>query len=487
MPVSVSVLAGALKENGFDTRLFDTTYYPMYELSGPGAERKGSLQVAEFSYKDVGIEFITTDIYEDFRACVEQYQPDLIALSTVEPTHLLGIKLLDAVRDLRIPTIVGGCFTIFSPSCVFAEESVDIVCIGEGEECLVELCTKMANKEDYTSIGNLWIKCNGKEYKNEKTEVRNLDSLPYLDFSIFDPKRVYRPMDGRLWRMAPIEFSRGCMYKCTYCSAPRFASEFKGQGDWLRHKSMKNIQKEMEAYIEEYNIEYFYFVSETFLGIPDHRFREFCNMYKSIGIPFWFNTRPETLREDKIRMLEEIGCHRMSVGLECGNEWYRRNVLKRPVGNDRMIKALKMVSDSSIQLSVNNIIGFPDETREMIFETIDLNRHVEAESYTCCIFQPYKGTDLYDYTVNKGYYDPSRIAKTINSESCLDQPHITHDEIRGLQRAVPLYIKLPESDFGLIRKAEKFDEEGNRVYDGLSKLFRELEIRKKVENPEKMG
>ena len=106
MPVSVSTLAGALRKQGFNTKLFDTTYYPMYELSGEGAERKGSLQVAEFSYAEVGIKFIETDIFEDFRACVKNYKPNLIALSTVEPTHLLGIKLLESVRDLGIPTIV---------------------------------------------------------------------------------------------------------------------------------------------------------------------------------------------------------------------------------------------------------------------------------------------------------------------------------------------------------------------------------------------
>ena len=481
MPVSVSTLAGALRKHGFNSKLFDTTYYPMYDDTGPGAERKGSLQVApisEFDYEKVGIKFKTTDVCDDFRTCVEQYQPDLIALSTVEPTHLLGIKLLNSVRDLKVTTIVGGCHTIFSPNHVFEEESVDIICLGEGEECLVELCAKMANKEDYTSIGNLWIKHDGKEYKNEKTEIKDIDHLPYLDFSVFDPKRVYRPMDGRLWRMAPIEFSRGCMYKCTYCSAPRFATVFEEQGDWLRHKSMENIQKEMKAYIDEYDIEYFYFVSETFLGIPDARFQEFCDMYKEFRLPFWFNTRPETLRENKIKMLEEIGCHRMSVGLECGNEWYRKNILKRPVSNERTIKAMKMVADSSIQLSVNNILGFPGETREMIFETIHLNRQVNAKTYSCFIFQPYRGTDLYDYTVKKGYYDSNMLAKTVMFGSVLKQPHITSEELRGLHRTFPLYIKLPESDFDLIRKAEKFDEEGNRMFEELSTVFRELQSRR---------
>ena len=479
MPVSVSSLAGALRPHDFDISLFDTTYYPMHELSSSGADRQGSLQVAEFSYKDVGIEFKTTNIFDDFRSKIEEFQPNLIALSTVEPTHVLGIKLLESVYDLNIQTIVGGCFAIFSPQHVFNEECVDIVCIGEGEECLVELCSKMANKEDYTGVKNLWIKHDGKEYKNEKNEVQQMGNVPILDFAIYDPKRVYRPMDGRLWRMAPIEFSRGCMYKCTYCSAPRFESEFKEQGDWLRHKSMDQIQMEIEQYVEEYNIEYLFFISETFLGIPDKRFREFCEMYKSIRLPFWFNTRPETLKEKKIEMLEEIGCHRMSVGIECGNEWYRRHRLKRPVSDKHMIKGLQLVADSSIQLSVNSIIGLPGETREMIFETININRQIKAEGSTCCVFQPYRGTDLYDYSVEQGYYDPNSIAKAVNSDSPLNQPHITVEEIRGLHRTFPLYVKLPESEFSAIRVAEKFDEEGNQAFAELSRLYRkQYELRK---------
>jgi len=50
----------------------------------------------------------------------------------------------------------------------------------------------------------------------------------------------------------------------------------------------------MNAYIKMYNIEYFYFVSETFLAISDIGFREFCEQYSKIAVPFWFNTRPET-------------------------------------------------------------------------------------------------------------------------------------------------------------------------------------------------
>ncbi len=117
MPVSVSSLAGALKRRGFSVRLFDTTFYAG---TGTGAdevdgERRGSLQVAEFDYNEVGIKYIESDVFEDFRSFVKQTRPNLIALNSVEPTHDLGLKLLEHVDDLNVPTIVGGVHTIFSP------------------------------------------------------------------------------------------------------------------------------------------------------------------------------------------------------------------------------------------------------------------------------------------------------------------------------------------------------------------------------------
>jgi len=471
MPVSISSVSGALRRRGFDVRLFDTTFYP--GTTEGGGERFGSLQVAEFNYDEVGIKFITSNVFEDFRNLVQEYNPNLIGLSTVEPTHEFGVALLENVSDLNIPTIVGGVFSILSPEDVIREEVVDMVCIGEGEKTIVELCDRMAKGEDYANIENLWVKHDGKIIKNNKASLINIDELPDLVFSIYDPKRIYRPMAGHLYRMAPIEFSRGCPYQCSYCSAPAFAERFKGQGKWLRNKSINKIIREMKSYVQNYKIEYFYFVSETFLAMPQDRFNEFCKEYLKVGIPFWFNTRPETITENKIKMLEDIGCHRMSIGIECGNEEYRKKMLRRYGSNAQFISKCNIVSKSSIQLSVNNIIGFPDETRSMMFDTINVNREIDANNYTCSIFQPYRGTCLYEYCVNKGYFPRGKLANDLTATSPLKQPHITADAIKGFARVFPLYIKFPKSKFPLIQKAEKFDEEGNRIFDELSKVYRQ--------------
>ena len=296
-PVSISSIAGALDRIGVEVNCFDTTFYPDHvegkEQSSDAAKAQ-NLQVLSVNYEDVGITPKTTDMLNDFRQEIEEFQPDLIAVSVVEPTFLLGMRLLESVEDYNAPTIVGGVHAIFAPESVIAYGAVDMVCIGEGEECMTDLCLKMAAGQDYSGIDNIWFKKNNNEIiKNKKSEVQDLNNLPRLDFSVFAPSRIYRPMSGKLWRMAPIEFSRGCIYKCTYCSAPAFMEQFKDQGNWLRQKSLDQIFDEIRYYRDEFDVEYFYFVSETFLAIPKTRLLEFLERYKDIGIPFWFNTRPE--------------------------------------------------------------------------------------------------------------------------------------------------------------------------------------------------
>ena len=476
MPISVSSLSGALKRAGVDVRLFDNTYHvpeASATVSGDLA-RVSTLQIPAVNYEEVGIKPITRNVFDDLRSMILDFKPDLIGVSAVEPTFPFGIQCLESIADLKIPNIVGGVHAIFSPEDVIQCPVVDMVCVGEGEHCLVELCRKMHRNEDYSTTENIWFKRkDGTIVRNPKKAVEDMRDLPVLDFSIFQSERIYRPMAGDIYRMVPVEFSRGCVYKCTYCSAPAFESTFKAEGKWLRDKPMAQIFKEMEYYIDRYQVEYFYFVSETFLAMSKQRFQEFVDGYRKIALPFWFNTRPETINKETVAQLEDIGCHRISMGVEAGNEEYRKTMLKRPVSNRKIVEAAIALVNSTIQFSVNNIIGFPDETREMIFDTIRLNREFIADSHGCYLFQPYRGTWLHEYSVSKGYWPKDQLSVDLNIEPSLEMPSISKQELKGLHRTFPLYVRFPESDWPSIQRAETFDGEGDAIYSALGKEYRE--------------
>lgn len=475
IPLNISYLTACLKQKGIDVRLFDTTFYKTAGESSDQARVK-TLQVKPFNLSEYGINYKTTDVFQDFRELVVEYKPHLIGFSVIEPTYLLAVHLLNSIANIKgnCKVIFGGIFSIFVFNRIINNPLVDMVCHGEGEKTIVEVCESIHNNTSLKKIDNLIVKEDGDIVLNKKAPLVDINELPYLDFSIFEKERFYKPIGGRVLKMVPVEFARGCPFKCTYCASPALAEQFKVSGRWYRKKNIKRIINEIEYYLKKYDVEYFYFISDSFLSLREDELKEFFDLYKSIGIPFWFNARIETLSADKLKKLESINCDRLSIGLESGSEYIRRKLLRRPYSNDYFLEKFKLLNDFNISVSVNNIIGFPDETREQIFETINLNRRIKAESYGAYIFQPYHGTSLRDYCIERGYIDENYLSGDVQHLGAgLNMPQITKEEIGGLQRTFTLYVRLPQKYYNKIRIAEKFDEEGNRMFQQLSKVYYE--------------
>jgi len=472
IPINISILSAALKENGFEVRLFDSTYYRT-ESASVDQVRVDNLQLRDFDLSKYGIHFKNNDIHKDFLREAAEYKPDIIGINFVEDTFRLGISLLKAAKNLNVPTIAGGVHTIISPEEVMREDAVDMVCIGEGERSLVELCQKMQNGEDYTDVHGIWFKKDGRIIKNPSNKnLVDINKLPYLDFTVYEKERFYRPVQGEVYRMLPVEVSRGCPYSCAYCAGVALKEIYKSSGIYYRRKKIEKVIEEIKFYIDKYNLGYVYFTAETFLSMNDNEFKKFVSLYKDIKLPFWCQTRPETIREDRIKMLEDINCDRITIGVESGNERIRKEVLNRNISNDLMIRAFNILRRSSIPVSVNNLIGLPDETREDIFDTINLNRAIGADSTSVFIFTPYKGSRLRQYCIEKGYIAPDACSAGNVKSSILNMPSISGEEIRGIFRTFPLYVKFPKEDYELIKRAEKFDEEGNRIFKELRQRYK---------------
>jgi len=474
VPIHISLLSACLKENGIESELFDTTYYKTEEVNFE-QKKVDLLQIKPFSLNDKGVEFKQADIYEDLSRKITEYEPDLIGITIVEDTYDLSRSLLSSIKDFKIPVIAGGVFTTFSPEEVISNETVDMVCIGEGEEALVELAEKMSKGEDYSDCRNLWVKKDGGIIKNPLRPLTDINKLPPIDYDIFGRDRLYRPMFGKVFTMIHVELDRGCPYDCAYCEAPHLRKLFQeaGCGIYYRKKSIAAIAREMKYLAEKYAPDYVNFNSETFLAKPAGELEEFARMYKEINIPFWCQTRPETVTEEKIKILKEMNCDSLQFGIEHGNEEFRARVLRRRSSNDKIINALKIVEKYGIPYTVNNIIGFPDETRELVFDTINLNREINPRTMNCYLFTPYKGTVLYKQCIEKGYLSKEDKVHQLLDSVRLRMDSIGYEELKGLQRTFSLYARLPRSEWKKIKIAEKFDEEGNRMFELLAEKYRQ--------------
>ncbi|MBT4671939.1 MAG: B12-binding domain-containing radical SAM protein [Rhodospirillaceae bacterium] len=468
-PISVGLFTALLKREGVELALFDTTFYTEATSITSDDAKERFMQSTPVDDAVRRSKLKTTDMVDDFVKIIDDFKPDLIVASILEITYAPALKLLDAIGDYPAPVLAGGVLAYSAPRLILQNKHIDYVCMGEGEGLLVDICQALAAGGDVRSIANLAYLDGGQLVQNPMRPLEDISAQPVPDYSLFEPERLLRPMGGKIYRAVPVETNRGCPYKCTFCNSPYTLKMYRDNGTsgFFRKKSAAAIGRELEELVHVHDAEYVYFASDTFILFNDQEFDEFCEVYARYKLPFWIQTRAETVTEERIERLAELGCHRMSMGLEHGNEDFRSRVIHKRFDNIDMIKASEIVEQAEIPLTVNNIIGFPGETRELIFDTVHLNRNLTFDSVNASPFAPFHGTDLQTVCVKEGFIEPDHTPGSFLSDFALDQPQLSREEVLGLRKTFALYVRFPEKDWPLIERAEKDDEEGNRIYDEL--------------------
>lgn len=478
MPTAIAIFSALLKQDNHEVRLFDTTYweFPEEGIVNHDKYKAATLQVQPYQKAKKPVPLYTTNVYDDFNQEVAAYEPDLIACSATEDLFPYAIKLLRNLRTKgKAKTILGGVFATFAPEKAIAPPEIDMICLGEGEYPLRELCKRIDKKQNYTDISNLWVKHEESIVKNKITSLTDLDQLPLVDLEIFDESRYYRPWIGKIYRTIPVETHRGCPYSCAYCNSPAKEKLYKEENlRFSRLKSIESVRRELLFYKNEGQAEYLFFWADTFLALSNHYLEELAEMYTSeIGLPFWCQTRPETLSEKRVQILKKMGLHTITLGIEHGNPQFREKMLERKVSNKVIIDALHRLADYDIKCYVDNIIGFPTETRELAFETIHLNRQLPAMSRNMFTFCPFHGTPLRQLAENMGYIDSDTIASSFNQISVLNMPQFPKETIEGIRRCFMPYVLLEEKRWPEIKLAESLTPEGDKIWENLIAECRE--------------
>lgn len=479
--IAIGLFTRILKKAGFEVDLFDATLF-MGDKSVSPLKRVEYAQARKFSYEeDLGIKF-RAGVVEAFVSKVESFKPDLLAVSVIEDAAHQCLDLLDAVKDKNIPHVVGGVFVTSAPERALSFPQINRICLGEGENALLQIAERVRDGRSLDDVSNTWVKkSDGTVIKNPIGPLVDLNGEDFPDYSLFEDIRFYRPMGGRILRTVPLETFRGCPYSCTFCCSPMWNKFYKKNTNsiFAREKSIDRIIEEIDYLVKEYKPELIYIIDDCFLARSKEELDEFARKYRKYLVPFWMNTRLETITEEKMKLLKEIKCYRISIGVECGNEEFRNKRLKRYSSNEEMLKRLEILRESGIPFSANNIIGFPDETREMIFETIEFNRKISGyDTLTVSIFTPYNGCELREESIKKGYLDPNAFTGHTTETSMLNMPQLSREEIDGLMRTFCMYVKFPKRWWHYIKEAEKFTVRGNDMFNKLNRIYYDLYLSK---------
>jgi anaerobic magnesium-protoporphyrin IX monomethyl ester cyclase len=477
-PIGLSLLSALLKEGGHEVRLFDTTPIDL----DPGGLSTVRSQIRIFRPIDttgLHLEKQKLDLRTETVDLLESFRPELVGVSALSDECGVGLAISGFVKewDPGVPVVWGNKAATMAPERILHDAGVDYVCIGEGFGLLPDLAAALAAGADPRGLPNLaWRDGRGEVHRNPLRPYHEpLDDLPFADWTIFDRRHDCKPFNGRMYVGGDHMICWGCPYSCTYCINDSYRALYAGAGGhYLRRYSVDRIIRELRSLVDQWGVTFFKFHDEDFCLKPMEYFRTLSRAYADeVGVPFTAMANARNVTPEKVRLLREMGCVSVSIGIESGNEGLRREVLKRRETKAEIIDAVHLLADAGIRTSGFNMIGIPHETRETVLETIQLNRDAGVDCADTGFFYPLEGTELYDMAVSEGLFDPAEDQGYDDVTPNLRLPGITGEELVALRERFALLVKLPEEYVPFITRSETDDEVGRRLFRVLLRIYEE--------------
>jgi len=185
--------------------------------------------------------------FEDVGSFVAQQKPDLVGISSLFSTyHEEAIKCAREIKKrIDVPIVMGGSHPTALPEAVLADPAVDFIIRGEGERRLVKLIESPESGSELRTVANLGFKYEGQRILNDSDESFSIEDLPVPDSSDLNPRHYA----SRARPVATIVSSRGCPYRCDFCSV---RSTF---GKAYRRRSNQSILDEIAMrYADGYSL-----------------------------------------------------------------------------------------------------------------------------------------------------------------------------------------------------------------------------------------
>ncbi|MBW2993395.1 B12-binding domain-containing radical SAM protein [Candidatus Woesearchaeota archaeon] len=332
-------------------------------------------------------------------------KPEIIGLGSTTPQFIHALNIASEIKKTsNIPIILGGVHPTILPQEVLRNNCVDFAVIGEGEETFPELCMALMNNKPLTNIHGIGYKDKDKIIFTKPRElITDLNSLPFPARHLLPSKWYFAPPRIRgVWTKstATIMASRGCPYRCIYCSSHLMF------GRRVRFRTPENIIKELKHLREKYKIDSVWFADDTFTLNPEW-VTKFCNLLKQQK---WKNfkwaaqARVNTVSYNLLKLMKSAGCVQLDFGVESGSPRILK-ILKKDITPEKVIEAFRISKKAKLLRFASFMIGIPGETEKDLEQTEKLALRIKPD-YTDFLYTvPYPGTELFDLAKKHGVLD----------------------------------------------------------------------------------
>ena len=391
-PIGLAYLAASIKDAGYDYCVIDGTGEALDEIhTYPGRD--------DFLMQGLALEQIVERIPSGTRiigmGCM---------FSTLWPiTRMLAERVRATLPDVVM--VLGGEHGTAVFEHVLRTSPFDVVVLGEGEETFINLIKAVKSNTPLAEVQGIAFRDQDEVVDTGlSSRRRDVDAIPPPDWDSIPLDRYIsrHQMNGvNLGRSMPLLATRGCPYQCTFCSNP-----FMWTQRWVA-RDPKLVVDEIERYVKRYDVSNFDFQDLTAV-IKRRWVIAFCKELKARNLNITWQmpsgTRAETFDEEVAGLLYESGCRALAFAPESGSEEMLK-IVKKQVDLAKMMESVRIALRHDLTLSCFFVIGFPEESKETLGQTLSLIRRLAVlgiHDVSVAKFVPYPGSELFRRLQDEG-------------------------------------------------------------------------------------
>ena len=331
---------------------------------------------------------------------IKSFSPDLIGISLLAFNRLFIKRHVSLLKQLApaAAIVIGGPGATYGYEAFLKQyPEIDAAVLWEGEVAFSNLVGALMSGEDITSVKGIACRKNDQILVSEKEDyINDLDSLPFPDYDLIQFDRYWgeslhtHQMNGVLAdrKYTHIIGSRGCPFNCIYCH--------KIFGRALRKRSPENFVNEIKWLYENYGVREFHIVDDNF-NFDRDRMHTILNRIidnrLDIKMAFPNGLRADMLEPADLDLLKKAGAYMVTFAIEAASPRIQKIIHK----NLDIKKVTENINHAaSIGLIVKGffMLGFPGETPEEIYETINYAVKSKLDLAHFFTVTPFPGTVL---------------------------------------------------------------------------------------------
>lgn len=359
-PLGLALIAAILEKNGHAVKILD--------MNTPGLKQA------------------------DIPAMVED--ADVVGLTAMTPTIGAALNIAKKIKETNpeIKIIIGGPHVTLMPEeTLKSAPYLDAVARGEADETVIGLMRALEANQPLDNISGISFIKDGKVmHTPAQPMVTDMDALPFPAYHLLDLNQYQpHPPHGMYRPFAAMVSSRGCPYRCAYCSKPVFGNKFRAQ-------SAERVVNEIAYLQEKFGIREIAFYDDSFT-IDRKRIHEMCDriLEKRLKIAWTCETRVNLVDKELLKHMKQAGCYAIAYGIETAAPEIMK-VIQKDITPEQVEEAMQAHKEVGLQVVGYFMIGSPGETPETIQQTIDYAKKLKVDFAQFSITTPFPATELYE-------------------------------------------------------------------------------------------